>query len=99
MEMINVRDLPAEELEARIMKGLVKDAIYAIKSNSGALVHKCYGKAEMAYVLGAIKWESFRKLNRALVNGWMNAGPEQREAYARTVTAEDINAGRNWRDK
>ena len=99
MDLIDVKDLPTEELEERVMKMLVSDAAYAIRSNNRDCVYECYGEAKMARALGAIKRESFWKLNRALVNGWMNAGPEQRKAYARTVTAEDINAGRNWRDR
>ena len=64
MDMIDVKDLPTEELEEKVMKMLVSDAAYAIRSNNRDCVYECYG-----------------------------------EAYARTVTAEDINAGRNWRDK
>ncbi len=99
MELIDMRDLPAEELETRIMKDLVKDALYAIKSNSGALVHECYGKVKAYRTLNVIGYDNCRKLNHALVSGWMNAGPEQRKAYAETVTEEDIRAGRNWRDR
>ena len=99
MELIDVRDLPAEALEEKVMKVLVSDAVYAICSNNQDCVYECYGEAKMARALGAIKWASFRKLNRAFVNGWMNAGPEQRKAYAETVTEEDIRAGRNWRDR
>ena len=99
MELIDVRDLPAEALEEKVMKVLVSDAVYAICSNDQDCVYECYGEAKMARALGAIKWESFRKLNHALVSGWMNAGPGQREAYAETVAEEDIRAGRNWRDR
>ena len=99
MELIDVKDLPAEALEEKVMKALVSDAAYAIRSNNQDCVYECYGEAKMAHALGAIKKESFWKLNRALVNGWMNAGPEQRKAYAETVTEEDIRTGRNWRDR
>ena len=99
MELIDVKDLPAEELEEKVMKALVNDAVYAICSNNQDCVYECYGEAKMARALGAIKRESFWKLNHVLVNGWMNAGPEQRKAYAETVTEEDIRAGRNWRDR
>ncbi len=99
MELIDVRDLPAEELEARIMKDLVKDVLYAIKSNSGALVYECYGKVKAYRTLNVIGYDNCRKLSHALVSGWMNAGPGQRKAYAETVTEEDIRAGRNWRDR
>ncbi len=91
------RDLCAEDLEKRVMKDLVSDAAYAIRSNSTELVYQCYGAAKMAHSLGAISWEAFKKLNHTLVSGWMNAGDKQREEYARTVRPEDINAGRNWR--
>ena len=99
MGLSDVKDLPAEALEEKVMRVLVRDAIYAIRSNNQDCVYECYGEAKMARALGAIKKESFWKLNRALVNGWMNAGPEQREAYAESVTEEDIRAGRNWRDR
>ncbi len=92
------RDLCAEDLEKRVMKDLVSDAAYAIRSNNGDAVNDTYGMAKMAHSLGAISWEEFKKLNHALVSGWMNAGDKQREAYARTVRPEDISAGRNWRD-
>ena len=53
----------------------------------------------MAHALGAIKPETLRKIEHALINEYLNAGDGQRKEYARKITAEDIRQGRNWRDK
>lgn len=99
MELTDYRDKPTDELRAELMEDLIKSALYAIRSNNGALVHECYGKMEAYRIINAIEIDDGKKLNHVLVSGWMNAGEKQREAYARTVTAEDIRAGRNWRDQ
>lgn len=99
MELTDYRDKPADELRAELMEDLVKSALYAIRSNSGALIHECYGMVKAYRIVNAIKIDDSMKLGHVLVSGWMNAGEKQREAYAGTVTAEDIRAGRNWRDQ
>lgn len=43
MDLIDVKDLPTEELEEKVMKMLVSDAVYAIRSNNQDCVYECYG--------------------------------------------------------
>lgn len=92
-------DVPTERLEEKVTADLVKNALYAIRSDSSELVHECLGQLGMARSLGTISYETYRKIDHVLINGYLNAGDGQRKEYARTITAEDIRQGRSWRDK
>ena len=96
---LNIYDIPTERLEEKVMADLVKNALYAVRSDNSELVYECLGQANMARALGAIKFETLRNIEHALINGYLNAGGGQRKEYARKITAEDIRQGRNWRDK
>ena len=96
---LNIYDVPTERLEEKVMEDLVKNALYAVRSDNSELVYECLGQAKMAHALGAIKSETLRKIEHALINGYLNAGDGRHRECARKITAEDIRQGRNWRDK
>jgi hypothetical protein len=96
---LNIYDVLAAVVEEKVMADLVKNALYAVRSDNSELVYECLGQARMARALGAISYETYRKIEHVLINGYLNAGDGQRKEYARTITAEDIRQGRSWRDK
>lgn len=55
-----------------IYKNLNKEADYALNSHSCNLVYQTYGKALMAYKLGAISKEEFYALTDKLVKNGLN---------------------------
>ena len=96
---LNIYDVPTERLEEKVMEDLVKNALYAVRSDDSELVYECLGQADMARALGAISRDTLAKIEHVLIDGYLNAGDGQRKEYARKITAEDIRQGRNWRDK
>ena len=96
---LNIYDVPTERLEEKVMADLVKNALYAVRSDNSELVYECLGQAKMARALGAISRDTLAKIEHVLINGYLNAGDGQRKEYARTITAEDIRQGRSWRDR
>lgn len=46
---------------------LKREAQYAKNSNSERLLYQAYGKASMAYELGAITWEQMREIDELTV--------------------------------
>ena len=96
---LNIHDVPTERLEEKVMADLVKNALYAVRSDDSELVYECLGQADMARALGAISRDTLAKIEHVLIDGYLNAGDGQRKEYARKITAEDIRQGRNWRDK
>lgn len=55
-----------------IYEQLIKEANYALKSRSYNLVYQTYGKALMAWKLGAINKSEFYTLNDMLVKHGLN---------------------------
>ena len=58
--------------EKTIMDQLIREANFALASESRDLVYQAYGSAKMAYQLGAITWDEFLQLNTALVVNGLN---------------------------
>lgn len=55
-----------------IMQRLRREADYALNSHSRDLVYQTYGKACMAFDLGAITFGQYMELNEKLVKNGMN---------------------------
>ena len=68
---------------------LMRETLYAVRSNDELLVYKTYGAMSMAHSLGAITDKEARCLNTALVVNWMN-DPAGRERYAKEITEDSI---------
>ena len=54
---LNIYDVPTERLEEKVMADLVKNALYAVRSDNSELVYECLGQAKMAQ-------SSLRRLGR-----------------------------------
>ena len=55
-----------------MFESLVKDAIYAINTNSRDLIMETYGMAKMARKLDYISFNEFRLLNSMLIRNGIN---------------------------
>ena len=96
---LNIYDVPTERLEEKVMEDLVKNALYAVRSDDSELVYECLERANMARIFGEISRDTLTKIEHVLIDGYLHAGEGQRKEYAGKITAEDIRQGRNWRDK
>lgn len=77
------------EKDMHIFELLVHEAAYAIRSNNENLVYECLGSLRMARRLGAITKEENRRIEKALIPGWIN-NVAHREELAKTITEEEI---------
>ena len=56
---------------------LLKEAHYALDSNSKNLIYETYGKVKMAFELDALTREQFFELNDMLIRNGLNKRPLQ----------------------
>jgi hypothetical protein len=75
---------------------LMRETLYAVRSNEERLVYEVYGAMGMAHSLGAITDREARCFNTALVVNWMN-NPADREKYAKEISRDSVIANVNRR--
>lgn len=78
LQSVDMDQLGTEERTegAFVMELLEKEALYAQRSHSRPLLQECYGKAEMALLLGAITQQEFMQINHMTVY-YMNTHPNE----------------------
>ena len=62
----------AQEIKIDIYAMLMRDARYALRSESRDLVYRVIGERDMAYILAQITFDQYMKLNDMLVRDGLN---------------------------